>query len=110
MLGALLAARRPRSFRLRVLTAVVGLGALSSLSGSASADIFTYTDAEGVVHFANKPKGDGRFQVYIKSAAASKRAGRKTATASSASRSHVQVTRHATGGRATANDARMNAE
>lgn len=75
MLGALLAARRPRSFRLRVLTAVVGLGALSSLSGSASADIFTYTDAEGVVHFANKPKGDGRFQVYIKSAAASKRAG-----------------------------------
>jgi len=73
MLGFLLATRRPRSFRLRALTAVVGLAALASLSGSASADIFTYTDAEGVVHFANKPKGDGRFQVYIKSAAASKR-------------------------------------
>ena len=67
---------RFRSFRLRALTAASGLAALALLPGRASADIFTYTDAEGVVHFNNKPKGDGRFQVYIKSAASStKRAG-----------------------------------
>lgn len=75
MLGDPIVSLRLRSFRLRVLTAAVGLAAMALLPGRASADIFTYTDAEGVVHFANKPKGDGRFQVYIKSAAASKRGG-----------------------------------
>lgn len=74
MLRSSVVTLRPRSFRLRVLTSVVGLAALASLSGSASADIFTYTDAEGVVHFANKPKGNGQFKVYIKSAASTKRA------------------------------------
>ncbi len=67
---------RFRSLRLRALATAAGLAALGLLPGRASADIFTYTDAEGVVHFANKPKGDARFQVYIKSAASpgSKRA------------------------------------
>jgi soluble lytic murein transglycosylase-like protein len=74
MLGYPLVTIRFRSFRLRALTAAAGLAALALLPGRASADIFTYTDAEGVVHFANKPKGDGRFQVYIKSASSSKRA------------------------------------
>jgi soluble lytic murein transglycosylase-like protein len=74
MLGDPLVTLRFRSFRLRAATMAAGLAALALLPGPASADIFTYTDAEGVVHFANKPKGDGRFQVYIKSAPASKRA------------------------------------
>ena len=65
---------RLRSFRPRALAIAAGLAALALLPGRASADIFTYTDAEGVVHFANKPKGDGRFQVYIKSASPSKHA------------------------------------
>lgn len=72
MLGDPLVTTRFRSFRFRALMIASGLAALAWLPGRASADIFTYTDAEGVVHFANKPKGDGRFQVYIKSAPASK--------------------------------------
>jgi soluble lytic murein transglycosylase-like protein len=74
-----LVTNRFRSFRLRALAIAAGLAALALLPGRAAADIFTYTDAEGVVHFANKPKGDGRFQVYIKSASPSKRAGSATA-------------------------------
>jgi len=36
------------------------------LSGpSADADIYEYTDAEGVVHFTDTPGGDRRFRVYI---------------------------------------------
>jgi soluble lytic murein transglycosylase-like protein len=35
--------------------------------GEAAADIFSFTDAEGVIHFANKPTGDGRFRLYLKS-------------------------------------------
>jgi soluble lytic murein transglycosylase-like protein len=35
--------------------------------GEAAADIFSYTDAEGVVHFSNKPAGDGRYRIFLKS-------------------------------------------
>lgn len=55
----------PRNARLAV--ALLGLGALALLPGVASADIFTYTDAEGTVHFANKPKPDGKYTLYLKS-------------------------------------------
>ena len=55
----------PRTARLAV--ALLGLGALALLPGVASADIFTYTDAEGTVHFANKPKADGKYTLYLKS-------------------------------------------
>jgi soluble lytic murein transglycosylase-like protein len=41
------------------------LGA-SLVSRTVSADIFQYTDADGVVHFSNK-KSDNRFKLYIKS-------------------------------------------
>jgi soluble lytic murein transglycosylase-like protein len=52
----------------RLAVAAAGLGALALFPGRASADIFTYTDAEGVVHFSNRPKADGRYRLYIKSA------------------------------------------
>jgi soluble lytic murein transglycosylase-like protein len=35
--------------------------------GQARADIFSFTDEEGVIHFVNKPTGDGRFKLYLKS-------------------------------------------
>lgn len=38
------------------------------LSGTASADIFQYTDENGVVHFTNRPTGDGRFKLFMKGA------------------------------------------
>jgi soluble lytic murein transglycosylase-like protein len=34
--------------------------------GEASADIFKYTDAQGVVHFSNKASGDSRFRLFLK--------------------------------------------
>ncbi|HXX70313.1 MAG TPA: lytic transglycosylase domain-containing protein [Polyangiaceae bacterium] len=30
------------------------------------ADIYTYTDGDGTVHFTNSPKGDRRYRVYIR--------------------------------------------
>ncbi len=43
----------------------LGAGALSA--GDASADIYQYTDPEGVVHFTNAPKGDPKYSLYVKS-------------------------------------------
>jgi soluble lytic murein transglycosylase-like protein len=59
--------RAPRRV-LSSLAALVSLGALAlGLPGQASADIFSFTDAEGVVHFANRPVRDGRYRLYLKS-------------------------------------------
>jgi soluble lytic murein transglycosylase-like protein len=56
-----------RAGRSRLLAAALGLGALALIPGEASADIFSFTDAEGVVHFSNKPRNDGRYKLVIKS-------------------------------------------
>jgi len=32
----------------------------------ARADIYSYTDPDGVIHFTNKPAGDARYKLYIK--------------------------------------------
>jgi soluble lytic murein transglycosylase-like protein len=37
-----------------------------ALSAAASADIYTYTDADGTVHFTNSPAGDHRYRLYIR--------------------------------------------
>jgi soluble lytic murein transglycosylase-like protein len=50
---------------LRIVRAA-GLVSLLALPAVASADIYTYTDQDGVVHFTNTPGGDKRFRVYIK--------------------------------------------
>jgi soluble lytic murein transglycosylase-like protein len=42
------------------------LGAAICVQNIASADIYSYTDADGVMHFTNRPNGDSRFKVYIK--------------------------------------------
>jgi soluble lytic murein transglycosylase-like protein len=39
--------------------------AIVALAVPASADIYTYTDADGTVHFTNTPGGDKRYRVYI---------------------------------------------
>jgi soluble lytic murein transglycosylase-like protein len=48
------------------------LGALAVLSmplfpHDASADIYTYVDKDGIAHFSNSPRGDGRYKLYLKS-------------------------------------------
>jgi len=46
-------------------TLLVALGAVV-LPALASADIYTYTGADGTIHFTNTPGGDKRYRVYIK--------------------------------------------
>jgi soluble lytic murein transglycosylase-like protein len=55
---------RPRKFRLRA--GALGLVAAALLPATAAADIYTYTDANGVMHFSNRPSNDGRFKMYLK--------------------------------------------
>jgi soluble lytic murein transglycosylase-like protein len=63
----------------RIPRAVTGLAlglAASALPVSlAQADIYKFTDADGVVHFATTPNGDKRFRVYIHGNGESGRAG-----------------------------------
>jgi soluble lytic murein transglycosylase-like protein len=47
--------------------AVLGLGVLALCPGRAEADIYTYTDENGVMHFSNRPAGDARYKLYLKS-------------------------------------------
>lgn len=58
---------------LRIALAAVALAGLPLClgPGRAEADIFTYTDDNGVVHFTNS-SGDPRFKLYVKSTAARK--------------------------------------
>jgi soluble lytic murein transglycosylase-like protein len=56
----------PRARLPRRIGALVGLVALAVLPGTADADVFSFTDSEGVVHYTNKPK-DGRYKRIIKS-------------------------------------------
>lgn len=63
---------RPRALPLGVFLAAV---AAAALPGQASADIFSYTDDEGVVHFSNKAAHDGRYKLYLKSPHGGRRPG-----------------------------------
>jgi len=55
---------RPRA----LLPLAACIAALGLVPGQAAADIFSYTDDEGVVHFSNKLATDARFRLYLKSA------------------------------------------
>jgi soluble lytic murein transglycosylase-like protein len=54
----------PSAAVLRAVPFAALLGALV-LSSPAAADIYKFTDADGVVHFTNTPGGDKRYRVYI---------------------------------------------
>lgn len=59
--------RVPPRLRALTLTVFAASSALALLPGEAAADIFSYTDDEGVVHFSNKQATDGRYKLYLKS-------------------------------------------
>ena len=48
------------------LSAVLSLLALAVGAGPAMADIYSYKDERGVVHFTNMPNGDKRFKLVRK--------------------------------------------
>jgi soluble lytic murein transglycosylase-like protein len=54
-----------RAARGAFLRSLVGLSVLA-LPAAAAADIFTYTDGDGTVHFTNSPAGDKRYRLYIR--------------------------------------------
>jgi soluble lytic murein transglycosylase-like protein len=60
---------------------LVALGAGALTAGDASADIYQYTDPDGVVHFTNAPKGDSRFKLYVKSTSKRTKGARFSGTA-----------------------------
>jgi soluble lytic murein transglycosylase-like protein len=64
---------RPAGPALRAALTAVALAGLPVALGArpAAADIFTYTDENGVVHFSNQ-SGDPRFKLYVKSSRARK--------------------------------------
>lgn len=64
------ASQTMRHFRLIQCLAFGAAVAAAFVPGQASADIFKYTDDEGVIHFSNKPSGDGRYQLFLKSSKA----------------------------------------
>ncbi len=53
------------SLRLRRLFHVAGV-LLAALPGVAQADIYTFTDGDGTVHFTNSAAGDKRYRLYIR--------------------------------------------
>jgi soluble lytic murein transglycosylase-like protein len=55
--------------------ALSGALALSALPTDARADIYKFTDKDGIVHFTNTPNGDKRFRVYIHGNGDAPRAG-----------------------------------
>jgi len=48
--------------------ALIAVGLATALVGlhDASADIYSYTDKDGVVHLSNSNKGKGKYKVYVK--------------------------------------------
>ena len=57
---------RPALVRLPVLTLLTLFGLQAHDAREARADIFQYTDAEGVVHFTNSRPANGQGRVYLK--------------------------------------------
>lgn len=51
---------------LRAVRFAVACAALAALPAVGRADIYTYTDADGTVHFTNSPGVDKRFRIYIR--------------------------------------------
>jgi soluble lytic murein transglycosylase-like protein len=55
-------------------SAVVGAGLLL-LASSSFADIYSYVDRDGTVHFTNVPGGDSRYRLYMRSRDGGRRRG-----------------------------------
>jgi hypothetical protein len=50
----------------RITAALGGLAVLALAPSPASADLYSFVDKDGSIHFTNKPKNDGRYKLAIK--------------------------------------------
>lgn len=66
------------------------------LPGLAAADMYSYVDANGVIHFTNKPGGDAKFKLYSKSPTSSGKKGPKVSAIMPSDRSVERFTRYDT--------------
>jgi len=74
---------------------VVASLALSSFVPShASADIFAYTDKDGVTHFTNRRPPDGRYKLYLKGSDRAGRRGAGVSPVAPSDRSHERFARY----------------
>jgi soluble lytic murein transglycosylase-like protein len=55
-----------KSGRKRLRAGALGL-CLLSITGASFADIYSYVDRDGTLHFTNAPAGDGRYRLYMRS-------------------------------------------
>ncbi|HMI86791.1 MAG TPA: lytic transglycosylase domain-containing protein [Polyangiaceae bacterium] len=59
----------------RFLGAALGGAVLFLLASRSSADIYSYVDRDGTVHFTNIPAGDARYRLYMRSRDGARRRG-----------------------------------
>lgn len=85
----------PRRSRPLLLAAALVLPAVL-LPGLAAADIYSYVDENGVMHFTNKPAGDSKYKLYLKSAERSDKKGARAAVFMPGDRSPERFTRYDT--------------
>ncbi|MEO6576405.1 MAG: DUF4124 domain-containing protein, partial [Polyangiaceae bacterium] len=60
---------------MRSFSAVLTIACVLAFSTAASADIFQYTDSEGVIHFTNTNARPGGAKLYMRADGPSRRAG-----------------------------------
>jgi soluble lytic murein transglycosylase-like protein len=85
-----------RSARLRDLPILAALVLpVALLPGLAAADIYSFVDEKGVMHFTNKPpEGDARYKVYVKSPDRKGKKGSQVAAVMPSDRSADRFTRY----------------
>lgn len=80
--------------RSRLLPLFGALALSLTLPGLASADIYSYTDENGVIHFTNKPSGDGKYRLYLKSTEHASKKGAHVSAMMPSDRSVDRFTRY----------------
>src|SRR5688500_14552512 len=84
--------RRPRWIKRSL--AALGLCAVALVPQGARADIYSYTDADGVIHFSNQPGSDGRYKLYLKGSAKAKRKNQSVLPVAPSDKSVERFTRY----------------
>ncbi len=74
--------------------AALGLAAAALTPGSADAHIYSYIDADGVIHFSNQPGGDSRYRLYLKGSDKAKRRNASVLPVAPSDRSPERYTRY----------------